>query len=354
MNNVRGFMALAAVVLLSSCITTTKTARTASTSATIKNATVADLRVSDKRVTYTMSPSKAIQRAGLNNVKQAAIQEALTLNGNADVMVEPEFVIEQERSLFGSHISSITVTGRPAYYENFRTLPDSVWHKPGFYGQPEVVYVGTHDGKLVPSYGAPKRGGIGGLVDKLSGKNKNQNQVKIEREDTGWRRSGMDVYLTFMGGFESWGVGSGHAAGGYTLSHIEDHGSYFGGMLTVGYNVTPHWFLGVGAGAYWSERKDMCNVPVYGNIRYNFSGRKRSTWFLDYKGGMNIVPNTKSLKDGVMLAFSVGRDFGRFELAAQTMYVQSKNNGNIYIGNSTFSDVKWDVTHIGLVLGIAL
>ena len=77
MNNVKGFMALAAVVLLSSCVTTTKTARTASTSATIKNATVADLRVSDKRVTYTMSPSKAIQRAGLSNVKQAAIQEAL-------------------------------------------------------------------------------------------------------------------------------------------------------------------------------------------------------------------------------------------------------------------------------------
>ena len=350
MNNVKGIMALAAVALLSSCITTTKTARTASTSATIKNATVADLRVADKRITYTMSPSKAIQRAGLNNVKQAAIQEALTLNGNADVLVEPEFVIEQERSLFGSRINSITVTGRPAYYENFRTLPDSVWHKPGFYGQPEVVYVGTHDGKLLPNYGTPKRGGIAGLLSKRSSKNTN----KIEIDDTGWRRSGMGTYLTFMGGFESWSVGSGHAAGANTLSYIEDHGSYFGSMLTVGYNVTSHWFLGVGAGAFWSERKDMCNVPIYGNIRYNFSGRKKSTWFLDNKGGINIVPNTKSLRNGVMLAFSMGRDFGSFELAAQVMYVQAKNNGDIYDGKTTFSRVKWDVTHIGIVMGIAL
>lgn len=355
MNNVKGFMALAAVVLLSSCVTTTKTARTASTSATIKNATVADLRVSDKRVTYTMSPSKAIQRAGLSNVKQAAIQEALTLNGNADVMVEPEFVIEKERLLFGSRINSITVTGRPAYYENFRTLPDSVWHKPGFYGQPEVVYVGTYDGKLLPGYGTPKRGGIGGLVGKLSGKNKSQNQVKTEREDTGWRRSGMGVYLTAMGGYEQWNVGSGSKASGRSYLHdIEDHGAYFGSMLTVGYNVTSHWFLGAGAGAYWSGRKDMCNVPIYGNIRYNFSGRKKSTWFLDYKGGVNVVPNTKSLKSGVMLAFSLGRDFGGFELAAQTMYVQSKNTDDMFWGDTTYKDVKWEVPHVGLVLGIAL
>jgi hypothetical protein len=77
------FVALSALVLLSSCITTVKTARTAETSSSIKNATVADLKVTDHRITYTMTPSKEIQRAGLNNVKQAALQEALTKNGNA-------------------------------------------------------------------------------------------------------------------------------------------------------------------------------------------------------------------------------------------------------------------------------
>lgn len=349
MKHVASIMTLSAVVLLSSCITTTKTARTAATSSSIKNATVADLRVADHRISYTMSPSKAIQRAGLSNVKQAVIQEALTSNGNADVMVEPEFVIEKEKLLFGSRINSITVTGRPAYYENFRTLPDSVWHKPGFYGQPDVVYVCSCNGDDCDGIGS-KHGGIAGLLGKRSNKNSN----KLEIEDTGWRRSGMGVYLTFMGGYEKWNVGSGHSIGSYTLGDLEDHGSYFGGMLTVGYNVTPHLFLGVGAGAFWSERKNMCNVPIYGNVRYNFSGRKLSTWFLDYKGGMNLVPNTKSMKNGFMLAFSMGRDFGRFELAAQIMYMQAKNNEDIYWSKSTFSSVKWEVPHVGLVMGVVL
>lgn len=340
-------MTLTAVALFTSCVTTTKTARTAETSTSIKNATVADLKVADQRVTYTMTPSKAIQRAGINNVKQAAIQEALTLNGNADVMVEPEFVIEKERTLFGSRINRITVSGRPAYYQNFRTLPDSVWHKPGFYGQPDMVYVGSRDGDDYLGYRA-KRGGLAGVVDKLTGSNKK------EREDTGWRRSGMGVYLTAMGGYEKWNVGSGGSAGSNTLSDIEDKSAYFGAMLTVGYNITPHWFLGIGGGAYWSEYKNICNVPIYGNIRYNFSSHKRSTWFLDYKGGVNVIPNSKSLKNGVMLAFSAGHDFGAFELAFQTMYVQSKNSNDFYKGQTFYHDVKWDVPHVGLVLGIAL
>ena len=349
MKYVKGVVVLAAVGLLSSCVTMTKTAKTASTSATIKNATVADLKVTD-RITYTMSPSKAIQRAGLSNVKQAAIQEALIKNGNADVMVEPEFVIEKERSLFGSRISSITVTGRPAYYQNFRILPDSVWYKPGFYGQPDAGYVDSRDGDDCTGYGQ-KRGGIAGLVSKLSGKNKKTT----ESEDTSWRRSGMAVYLTAMGGYEKWNVGSGsYSSGSSSSSELEDDGAYFGGMLTIGYNITPHWFLGVGGGAYWSGYKDMCNVPVYGNVRFNFSSRQRSTWFLDYKGGLNIVPNTNSLKSGVMLAFSAGYDFGRFELAMQTMYVQSKNKDDLYKNNTIYRHVKWEVPHVGLVMGITL
>ena len=68
MKHIKGFLALSAVMMLSSCITITKTARTAETSSSIQNATVADLKVSDHRVTYTMTPSKEIQRAGLSNV----------------------------------------------------------------------------------------------------------------------------------------------------------------------------------------------------------------------------------------------------------------------------------------------
>lgn len=344
MKHAISFIALSAVVLLSSCVTTMKTARTAETSTSIKNATVADLKVADQRITYTMSPTKAVQRAGLSNVKQAAIQEALTLHGNADVMVEPEFVIEKERGLFSSNISRITVTGRPAFYQNFRTLPDSVWRKPGFYGQPDVVYVGSTDGDGDDDSDSKR----GGLLGKLKGR-----RAQAQLEDIGWRRSGLGVHLTAMGGYEDWTVNSGSSGGSAVLHDYEGHGAYFGGLLTVGYNVTPHWFLGVGGGAYWSEYQNICNVPVFGNVRFNFSGHKPSTWFLDYKAGVNILPNAKSLKNGVMLAFSVGRDFGPFELALQTMYTQSKNNGTQYYGKSYY-DAKWDIWHFGLVLGIAL
>ena len=339
-------LGLLSVLMLSSCITTTKTARTATTSASIKNATVADLRVTDNRVTYTMSPSKAIQRAGLNNVKQAAIQEALTKNGNADVMVEPEFVIEKVRTLFGSHISSITVTGRPAYYQNFRTLPDSVWHKPGFYGQPDVVKVCSCNGDDCDDCGdfAPKRGGLKGLADKLTGKNKK----KAEREDTGWLRSGMGAQLDFMGGYMNMAYSSGPG------SLEKDYNNAFaGGLLTVGVNLTSHWFVGVGSGFYWDFDIDNGNIPIFGDIRFNFSGKKRRTWFMDYKIGGTLITNDSESRGGIFLAPCFGYDFGGFEVGMQFMYnqIQYKDPISVY---GVSSRPKWDASHIGLRLGISL
>lgn len=121
-----------AVFALTSCVTTVKTAKTADTKSSLLTATVADLEVSPIRVTYTMTPSKELQRAGLNNVKQAAIQECLIKNGNADVLVDVEYVIEQEKLLFGKRINSITVSGHPAKYTGYHSLNDSVWCNPVF------------------------------------------------------------------------------------------------------------------------------------------------------------------------------------------------------------------------------
>lgn len=118
---------------LTSCVTTVKTAKVADTKSTLLSATVADLEVSPVRVSYTMAPSKSLQRAGLNNVKQAAIQECLIKNGNADVLVDAEYTIEQENLfIFGKRIASITVSGHPARYKGYRSLNDSVWCNPVF------------------------------------------------------------------------------------------------------------------------------------------------------------------------------------------------------------------------------
>ena len=121
------FFILVAAMLTVSCTTTTKTARTESVPYGMYNATVADLEVAPQRISYTLVPSKEIRKAGLNNCKQACIQEALEKNGNADLLVEPQFVYSMKRTLFGNKVISVTVTGRPAKYKNFRSLPDRVW-----------------------------------------------------------------------------------------------------------------------------------------------------------------------------------------------------------------------------------
>jgi len=349
------FIGLAAVLSLSSCITTSKTARTLASSSSIKNATVADLRVTGERITKTIQPSKAIQRGGLENVKQAVIQEALNDCEMADVLVEPEFVIESKRNLFGTRITSITVTGRPAHYENFRTLHDSVWASPGFHGQPNVVYVEKAP-KGYADYGnyGEKKSGLGaalGAVGNLLGGGKHRNRTK---EDTGWRRSGAGGHLLVFGGNQNWNENSSEHYGSYTYDDETGDGAYFGALATIGYNVTPHWFLGVGGGVYWGAYHDVCNIPIYADIRYNFSSRKRSTFFIDYKIGGNMV-NKDWLRGGVYSSFSFGYDFGCFELALQTMMNQTETHGDRYtnIDKKYYYNAKWDVLHVGLSLGIA-
>ncbi len=132
------FLAVAAAMAMVSCTTTVKTASTTDMPADILSATVADLDVAQNRITYTTTPSKEVQRAGLGNVKRAAIMEALQKSdANADILVEPEFVISMKNCFFYKKVTSITVTGRPAKYKNYHSLNDSVWCNPAF----RVTYV---------------------------------------------------------------------------------------------------------------------------------------------------------------------------------------------------------------------
>ena len=330
-------VALSAAMLLSSCVTTVKTARIAETSAAIKNVTVADLKVTDHRITYTMTPTKSVQRAGLNNVKQAAVQEALTQNGNADVMVEPEFVIEQKRTLFGSRISSITVTGRPAYYQNFRTLPDSVWHKPGFYGQPDVVCCKHHDDDDL-GYDA-KRGGIAGLVGKLTSKSRKSD---VAERDFSFRRSGLGFQIDLIGGYER----THFKYEGYVRDDYKSDGAgYIGALGTIGVQTTPHWFFGVGSGYMhgWDYKTDV--VPIFGDVRYYFSPRG-SSFFIDYKVGGSFSVGNSNQKGGVMMAPAIGYSFGAVSLAVQYVYQQFKADGN--------PDLKINSDHFGLSIGFKI
>lgn len=269
-------------LFLTSCQTQLKTARTAVTDASLRSVAVADLEVADERITYTMEPSKDIQRAGLSNVKQAAEQEALTKHGNADVLLDPQYVITKKRTLFGSKISSITVSGRPAYYRNFRTLNDSVWTNPAF------------NGVAVQGKSAGQTNNNGFFAPKRSSKNGNK---------------GFEAYVTaaFMGSI-------------FTTS--EDccdgkDGFGFGFLTSFGYRFNPHFYLGAGIGITTDSYDENVFLPLYLDARVNFSKRPK-TFFFDYKLGFAPVDLMDYSTPYMFNAVSLGYSFGKFDVAFQT------------------------------------
>lgn len=325
-----GLLALSAI-LLSSCETLTKTATTADVSSSLQSTTVADLKVED-RISYTMSPSKDIRRGGMKNVKQAAESEALEAyarKNNAklpDLLVEPEYVVEQvSYGLFGKKVSSITVTGRPAYYTNFRSLNDSVWCNPAFRGL-----------KSTARYSAPKAGKVKKAA--YAG-----NQAVYDM-----RRTGLTWMLNFNGGYCS------------TEPDDDNYGrssedSYYGATLGVGYQISPHWYVGVGVGAnFTSEDYGGAFMPLYAQGRYYLSKKKRS-FFIDYKvgGSFGIGLDYKDsgqgdFKTGVYVSPSIGYSFGSFELALQYIGQAFSVEYDYSYHAGTYD---YTIDHVGLSLG---
>ena len=117
------FLLLFATTLLCSCKTTMyQTAATDEVSSNIKAVVVADLDVSNEKITYTLVPDRFVRRGGLRNCINVAINEALRQNGNADVLLETQNAIVVRSGLFGRKIRSVTVTGYPARYKNFQSM----------------------------------------------------------------------------------------------------------------------------------------------------------------------------------------------------------------------------------------
>lgn len=84
-------------------------------------AVFADLQVSPTKISYFFLPSQTVQNGGFDNVVNTAVREALIANGNADVLVG----LEQQVKYDGNGaVESITVSGYPAKYINFRSPGD--------------------------------------------------------------------------------------------------------------------------------------------------------------------------------------------------------------------------------------
>ena len=84
-------------------------------------AVFADLDVAPAKISFFYIPSKTVVNAGTDNVIDSAVHEALLANGNADVLVGLEKQIKYTPE---GQIESITVTGYPAKYVNFRSPGD--------------------------------------------------------------------------------------------------------------------------------------------------------------------------------------------------------------------------------------
>lgn len=89
-------------------------------------AVFADLNVSPTKVTHFYIPPKTVVVGGYDNVLNSAIRDALLNNGDADVFVGLETQVKYNSK---GEIESITVSGYPAKYENFRNPGDEYLSK---------------------------------------------------------------------------------------------------------------------------------------------------------------------------------------------------------------------------------
>ena len=123
------FLLLVFIVGLSSCKSSRSTATYQDPINTLRTVTVADLDVSDVRISYTYKPTYAVRLGGSQNVIKTAVQEALKAHGSGDILIGLEYTTISKWTIlsFLSPIREITVTGRPAKYTNFHSLPENIW-----------------------------------------------------------------------------------------------------------------------------------------------------------------------------------------------------------------------------------
>lgn len=300
-------------LLLSSCHTLTKTARTADVNTSLQSATVVDLiPATEQRITHTIEPTKDILRGGMDNVRQAVIHEALVEKGNnADVLLEPQYVVSKKKTLFGSKVTSITVSGRPAYYTNFRVLDDSVWCNPVFRG------VNMHQRSLpLPSTKSP-----------IKKKNSYDSYTPA------YRTKGFAMYLTPFIGY-----GEFECPDCYGIADMPSYATF----LSAGYQINPFLYIGLGVGingtCYTDCPDDWAHgwtggtyMPIYANARLNLS-RKRNTVFFDGKWGVGGFGSTEFVGCGSTLfeGLALGYSFGSVDIAFQYIYHHNRYLPNVH------------------------
>ena len=110
-----GLLSISALVSCSSMKSTTNTAKSLSIygSGVIQKPVIVELDVKQARVTATVTGKLG---SNIEVLKASAVSQAVK-NAGADVLVEPTYNIVSQRG-----VSTVTVTGFPATYKNFRDI----------------------------------------------------------------------------------------------------------------------------------------------------------------------------------------------------------------------------------------
>ncbi|MBO8445672.1 MAG: hypothetical protein IAC23_08290 [Bacteroidetes bacterium] len=115
---------LSAVVLMAASCSVVNKAQVESTSVytpAVETTTMATLDVSPNKISYRYVPDrKSAKSLSPAQLLQNAIYAALQENGNADELVEVNYSIAVKRVFFGKRIRSISLSGYPARYVDFR------------------------------------------------------------------------------------------------------------------------------------------------------------------------------------------------------------------------------------------
>lgn len=109
-------------LFVSSCsVFRTSTSTTMNVNSSLSSTTVADLDISNVKVSYIYYPKKQDRKAGMTHVINNAVAATLKENGNADILVERQYEAVFKSRMFGpKKVKSVTITGYPAKYKNFR------------------------------------------------------------------------------------------------------------------------------------------------------------------------------------------------------------------------------------------
>lgn len=116
-----------ALLLMASCQVRTATSEVLPIETTLTSKNTAELDVQPQKISYEYVPTRTERKMGKNFVKRNAVAVALEKNGNADVLVNPQYVITEKRLLLRSKLRSVKVTGYPAVFKNVKPAePDKI------------------------------------------------------------------------------------------------------------------------------------------------------------------------------------------------------------------------------------